>query len=143
MPNFAKGFAPRNAYGIDHNTYNAINIQAQKKVAAALLTQVTLETDFTPDASEGAIFDITLLENSTIPNPANGTDGQRIILRIRQGAGSSTVTWGSAYRFSADLPEPALSTTIYLFDIIEFMYCQDDARWDCTRIVKGFDDTPT
>ena len=75
------------------------------------------------DASLGNDFRVTIAGSRTMGNPANPTDGQKIILQITQGAaGSATVTWGSSYEFSAGLPQPTLSTKAGETDLLGFIY---------------------
>ena len=63
------------------------------------------------DASLGNDFRVTIAGNRTMGNPANPSDGQKITFQVTQGSGGSfTLTWGSAYEFSAGLPQPTLST---------------------------------
>ena len=60
------------------------------------------------DASLGNDFRVTIAGNRTMGNPADPTDGQQIIFQVTQGTGGSfTLTWGSGYEFSSDLPQPA------------------------------------
>jgi hypothetical protein len=95
------------------------------------------------DASLGNDFRVTIAASRTIGNPANPTDGQKITFQITQGAtGSSTITWGSNYEFSTGLPQPTLSTTSGLTDLLGFIYNASKNKWLLVAFVNGFS-TPT
>ena len=94
------------------------------------------------DASLGNDFRVTLGGNRTLGNPANPTDGQKITFQITQGsAGSATLTWGSAYSFATGLPQPTLSTTAGLTDLLAFIYNASKGRWLLAAYVTGFSST--
>jgi hypothetical protein len=91
------------------------------------------------DASQGNDFRVTIGGNRTMGNPSNPTAGQQIIFQITQGsAGSSTVTWGSAYEFSAGLPSPTLSTAAGQTDLLGFIYSAAKGQWLLAAFVNGF-----
>lgn len=94
----------------------------------------------TPTIDDGDVFTFTLGGNRIIANPTGTpTDGQQIELRIRQdGTGNRTVTWGSDYRFSTDIPTPTLTTTANKTDYLGFQYDAIDGKWDCLAVVKGY-----
>ena len=58
------------------------------------------------DASLGNDFRVTIAGNRTMGNPANPTDGQKIISRSRRGRRRRPIAWGSGYEFSTGLPQP-------------------------------------
>ena len=67
------------------------------------------------------------------------TDGQQIIFQITQGSGgSTTLTWGSGYEFSADLPQPTLSTAAGGLDLLGFIYNAAKGSWLLAAFVDGF-----
>lgn len=100
----------------------------------ALTDAVTISTD----ASLGNIFTVTLGGNRTISNPTNPTDGQKIVYRLKQDAtGSRTITWGAAFRFGIDVPNPTLTTTAAKTDYIGFIYNGTDSTWDCLAVTRG------
>ncbi len=91
------------------------------------------------DASQGNDFRVTLGASRTMGNPANPVDGQKIVFQITQGgAGSSTITWGSAYEFATGLPQPTLSTTVGQTDLMAFIYNAAKAKWLLAAFVSGF-----
>jgi hypothetical protein len=94
------------------------------------------------DASLGNDFRVTIAGNRTMGNPANPTDGQKVVFEITQGSGgSNTITWGSAYEFSASLPQPTLSTAASQADLLGFIYNGDIGKWLHATYVNGFTGT--
>ncbi len=91
------------------------------------------------DASLGNDFRVTIAASRTMGNPSNPTNGQQIIFQVAQGgSGSSTITWGSAYEFSTSLPQPTLSTTAGLTDLLGFIYNATKGTWLLAAFVNGF-----
>jgi len=91
------------------------------------------------DASLGNVFTVTLGGSRTMAAPTNPTNGQKMILRLRQdGVGSHTITWDGAFRFGDDIPEPTLTTTINKTDYLGFIYNGTDSTWDCVAVSKGY-----
>ena len=56
----------------------------------------TLTGVFEPDFSKADIWDVTFTMNSTIANPRNPRDGDKMILRL-VGTGSYALSWGDAW----------------------------------------------
>jgi hypothetical protein len=107
-----------------------------------LLESVVTLTDastIATDASLGNIFTVTLGGNRTLGNPTNPVNGQKAVWRIRQdGTGSRTISFGSDFRFSIDVPMPALSTSANLTDYIGAIYNSTDSKWDVVAVSKGY-----
>jgi hypothetical protein len=94
------------------------------------------------DASLGNDFRVTIGGNRAMANPINAVDGQKIVMQIAQGAGGPyTVTWGTAYSFSAGLPQPTLSTTAGQTDLLAFVYNNAMGKWLFVAFVSGFNPT--
>ena len=94
------------------------------------------------DASLGNDFRVTIAASRAMGNPANPTDGQKIVFQITQGAaGSSTITWGSAFDFSSGLPQPTLSTAAGQTDLLAFIYNAAMGKWLLVAFVNGFNPT--
>jgi hypothetical protein len=121
--------------------------------AAAALAALGGATKFTPsvltpgaspavDASLSDTFTLVPNQNFTIPNPTNPTNGQRIIIRVKQdGAGSRLLTgFGAKWRGGADitLASIVLSTTAAKTDYIGAYYNSTDDAWDVLAFVKGY-----
>jgi len=112
-------------------------------LAPAVVTLTDAPT-ITVDASLGNDFRVTIAASRVMGNPANPTDGQKIVFQITQGkAGSCTITWGSAFDFSAGLPQPTLSTAAGQTDLLAFIYNAALGKWLCVAFVGGFYPVPT
>ncbi len=113
-------------------------IVEQGAVAPAVVTLTDAAT-IAVDASLGNDFRVTIAANRTMGNPSNPADGQKITFQVTQGAaGSSTITWGSGYEFSAGLPQPTLSTTAGQTDLLGFIYNAAKGKWLLAAFVNGF-----
>lgn len=108
--------------------------------APAGVVTLTDATTIATDASLGTEFRVTLGGSRTMGNPTNAVDGQRILYRVKQPAsgGPWTITWGSNFRFGADLPQPVLTTTAAKQDYIAFVYNGTDTKFDCIGVSRGY-----
>lgn len=108
----------------------------------AVIDSVVVLTDAATvavDASLGNVFTVTIAASRTIGAPINPTNGQKIILRIRQGgSGSYTITWNAVYRFGTDITTPTLSTAVGKTDYVGFIYNSTDSKWDCVAVSRGY-----
>jgi hypothetical protein len=110
----------------------------QSAVAPAVVA-LTDATNITVDASLGNDFRVTIAASRTMGNPSNAVNGQQIIFQITQGSGgSSAITWGSGYEFSAGLPQPTLSTTAGQTDLLGFIFNAAKGKWLLAAFVNGF-----
>jgi hypothetical protein len=91
------------------------------------------------NAALGNDFRLTVTASTTtIGNPSNPVDGQRIDFTITQGgAGSFTVAWGGNYDFGA-AGTPTLSTAAGAIDIIGFVYNAAKGKWLALGAAFGF-----
>jgi hypothetical protein len=90
-------------------------------------------------APRGNDFRVTIAGNRILGNPANPTDGQKIVIRVTQGSrGGHKLRYGSAYAFGAGLPKPALSTAAGQTDLLGFIYNAAKGKWLLVAFVKGF-----
>jgi hypothetical protein len=122
---------------------NASPAQAATSVAsggtAPNVVALTDAATIAVDASLGNDFRVTIAASRTMANPSNPTDGQQIVFQITQGTGgSSTITWGSDYEFSTGLPQPTLSTTTGMTDVLGFIYNATLGSWLFSLFLKGF-----
>lgn len=79
-------------------------------------------TTITWDVGSSPVAKVTLGGNRTLSAPTNGLTGQFISLAVIQdGTGSRTLTWNSAYEFTADTA-PTLTTTASKADLFVFKY---------------------
>jgi hypothetical protein len=106
---------------------------------APAVVQVTDAATIAVDASLGNDFRVTIAGDRTMSTPANPENGQQIIFQVTQGSGGPfTLTWASGYEFSADLPQPALSTTAGQTDLLGFVYNGSSGTWLLAAFVNGF-----
>jgi hypothetical protein len=106
---------------------------------APAVVSLTDAATITVDASAGNDFRVTIGGNRTMGNPANPADGQKITFQVTQGSGGSfTLAWGSAYEFSSGLPQPTLSTTAGLTDLLCFIYNAAKGMWLLAAFAPGF-----
>jgi hypothetical protein len=91
------------------------------------------------DASAGSDFRVAIAGNRTLGNPANPADGQQVIFQVTQGSGGGyTLSYGTAYEFSAGLPQPTLSATAGHTDLLGFIYNATRGTWLLAAFVNGF-----
>jgi hypothetical protein len=107
--------------------------------AAPAVVNLTDAATIAVDASLGNDFRVTIAGNRTVGNPANSANGQQIIFQVTQAPGAPfTLSWGSAYEFSASLPQPALSATAGQTDLLGFIYNAAKGTWLLTAFLNGF-----
>jgi hypothetical protein len=117
---------------------NAVTTVEQGALAPAVVILTDAPT-IAVDASQGNDFRATLGASRTMGTPSSPTDGQQIIFQITQGSGgSATLTWGTGYNFSAELPQPALSTAAGQTDLLGFIYNSAKSSWLLAAFVNGF-----
>lgn len=110
--------------------------------AGAVMPAVVALTDgatISVNAALGNVFTVTLGGNRTLANPTNPADGQMIRLLVTQDAtGTRTLSYGAAFEFSTGLPQPTLSTTAGLTDVLGFAYSAAKSKWLLLAFVNGF-----
>ena len=81
------------------------------------------------DANLGNDFRVTLGGNRTLGAPTNPTNGQRILIQVKQDAtGSRTLGYNAAFSFGAG-SAPVLSTAANKVDLLAFVYNSVLAKW--------------
>jgi len=113
----------------------------QVKSNAPKTTALTDGANISVPIDSGNFFHVTLGGNRQLDNPTGDypMDGQMFLLRVEQdGTGSRTLSFDTKYRFSTDLPSPALSTGAGDIDYLLFVYHESDDRWDYVGEVFGF-----
>lgn len=93
----------------------------------------------TPDADITDQYQITALAASAVFGAPTGTptNGQGLLIRIKDNATSRGLTFNAIYRFPSDIPAPAatiISKTMYL----GFIYNSTDSKWDCVAYIDGY-----
>lgn len=128
---------------------SAIQTQINTKVnragdtmTGAFIESVVVLTDaatIAVDASLGNVYTVTLGGNRTLGAPTNPTNGQKIVIRVRQDAtGSRTLAFNAIYRFGIDITSFTASTGANKTDYLGFMYNGTDSKWDLVAVSKGF-----
>lgn len=104
------------------------------------VVNLTDAAEISVDASLGNDYRVTIAGSRTMGKPANPSNGQQIIFQVTQGSGGPyTLSWDSSYEFSADLPQPALSTNAGQTDLLGFCYNAVKQTWLLAAFVGGFD----
>ena len=81
------------------------------------------------DASLSNAFRLVMTENALLLSPSDPYDGQVIRIIVKQtGAGSATLSYGSAYKFPGGIA-PILSTGANKTDYLAFEYDGADSAW--------------
>lgn len=91
------------------------------------------------DASASSHFRCTLTGGpTTLANPTNGTDGQKVVWELTQDAtGGRTLVLGSKFRLGSDLPSVVLSTAANSTDYLGAIYNAARDKWDVIALAKG------
>ena len=117
----------------------AATTAVEQGAVAPAVVALTDAATIAVDASLGNDFRLTLGGNRTLADPSNPADGQQVIFQVTQGSGGSfTIAWGSGYEFSADLPQPVLSTAAGQTDLLGFIYNAAKGKWLFAAYVNGF-----
>ncbi|HUB93254.1 MAG TPA: hypothetical protein VMB52_02015, partial [Verrucomicrobiae bacterium] len=124
------------------NVATATNLAGGATLPAYLAPQVVALTDAATIAVNAALgndFRVTIAGNRTLGTPTNPVNGQKILFQVTQDStGSRTLSYTSAYEFSTGLPQPTLSTTAGLTDILGFIYNATKSKWLLVAFVNGF-----
>jgi hypothetical protein len=110
-----------------------------RQMSQPLLGTTASSATPTPTADTNDQFTVTALAaNATVGAPTGTpTDGQRLIIRIKDNGTARTLAFNAIYRASTDLPLPSttiLSKTLYL----GFIYNSADTKWDLVALLNNF-----
>jgi hypothetical protein len=112
--------------GLTETTVNVFT-----KNQSVLPVALTPGTTVAVDASLSNNFTLTPVQNFTLSNPTNLTDGMVLNLRFKQDAtGSRVVTWGSKYKFPGGTAG-VLSTAAAAVDFMSCYYDLTSDTLDC------------
>lgn len=83
------------------------------------------------DLAGGGMCSVPLTENTTMGNPTNAHDGQRVTFLFLNTASNRVVSWGTKYKLSGG----TVTITVGVkHSTMEFMYrATDDAWYELTR----------
>lgn len=109
-----------------------------KRITARVGSTASSSTP-TPVGDSNDLYEVTgLAANATIGTPGGTpTDGQKLILRIKDNGTARTLAFNAIYRASSDLALPTttiISKTMYL----GFIYNSTDAKWDFFAFLNNF-----
>ncbi len=97
----------------------------------------TLNLD-SDDYSNNEVIEITLTGNLTV-NLANGINGKQLMfVFIQDGTGGWTVSLGTGFGFSVDLPSYTASTGASLEDYVGVKFKSGANKWRVLAVNKGF-----
>ena len=93
----------------------------------------------TPNSDTTDVYLVTALSQTATFGAPTGTptQGQQLIIRIKDNATARTLAWNAIYRASSDLALPTttiVSKTVYL----GFMYNSTDSKWDLLSRLNNF-----
>lgn len=93
----------------------------------------------TPDADTTDVYILTALAEAATFGAPSGTptQGQTLIIRIKDNGTARALSFNAIYRFSSDLAAPTttvISKTFYL----GFIYNSTDTKWDCVAQLNNF-----
>lgn len=100
---------------------------------------VTSSATPTPDGDNNDEFTVTALAaNATVAAPTGTpTDGQSLLIRIKDNATARTLAWNAIYRAGTDLALPT-TTVISKTQYLQFAYNAADSKWDFIGLTTGF-----
>jgi hypothetical protein len=106
---------------------------------AGRVTSTASSTTPTPDIDSTDIFILTALAAGATFGAPTGTpsQGQKLIVRIKDNGTARSLAFNAIYRFSSDLAAPTttvVNKTMYL----GFIYNSTDAKWDCVAKLDNF-----
>jgi len=110
---------------------NATQTLTNKRITQRVTT-ITSSATPTPNANTDDLYKITALASAALLTNPTGTptDGQALLIRIKDNGTARLLTFDTQYRFSTDQAAPTttvLSKTIYL----GFVWNSTDSKWDC------------
>ena len=99
------------------------------------VTSVTSTASLTIDSSTTKQGSVTALAVAmTINNPSNGSDGDKIVIRIHDNGTSRALTWGSSFNVvGTTLP---IATTPNKIHYIGCIYNSNTTNWDVVAVTE-------
>lgn len=103
------------------------------------VTTITSSATPTPDGDASDMFTVTALATNTVFAAPTGTptNGQPLLIRIKDSGGPWTIGWNAIYRTGTDFSLPATTVageTMY----VQFVYNSADSVWDAVGLTQGF-----
>ena len=109
-----------------------------KRITKRVGTEASSATS-TPTADSVDMWTVTALAAADVIAAPTGTptDGQTLLMRIKDNGTARALSFNAIYRFSSDLAAPTttvLGKTLYL----GFIYNSADSKWDCIAKLDNF-----
>lgn len=109
-----------------------------KRITQRVTTTASSATP-TPDGDASDMFTVTALAAGAVFAAPTGTptDGQALLIRIKDDGTARTLGWNAIYRESTDFALPTttvISKTMY----VQFIYNSADSKWDAVGYTAGF-----
>ena len=119
-------------------TKNVATVTLTNKRITARVGTVASSATPTPAGDTNDIFTVTALaEAATFAAPTGTpTDGQKLIIRIKDNATARALAWNAIYRGGTDIALPTttiISKTVYC----GFIYNSADTKWDLVALVNN------
>lgn len=119
---------------ITTGTQTLTNKRVTKRV-----TSITDSATPTPNADTDDMYLVTALTQTATFGAPTGTptQGQQLMIRVKDNGTARTLAWNAIYRASADLSLPLItvvSKTMYL----GFIYNSTDVKWDLISVLGNF-----
>ena len=116
-------------------TLTGVETLTNKRITARIGTVASSATP-TPDGDANDIFTVTALAEAATFAAPTGTpsNGQKLIIRIKDNATARALAWNAIYRAGTDIPLPTttvISKTMYC----GFIYNSVDTKWDLVAFV--------
>ena len=125
-----KGTTPKTlTVALDANV-SGTNTGDQTFVAPRTATVASSATP-TPNADTTDIYTVTALAEAAAFGAPTGTptNGQRLLIRIKDNATSRALSWNAAYRAGTDVALPT-ATVISKTQYVGFIWNSTDSKWD-------------
>lgn len=118
---------------------NSRKFTHKQMVGDARIGTVASSATPTPAGDTNDQFNITALAVNAVVAAPTGTptDGQSLIIRIKDNGTARTLGWNAIFRASSDLALPTttiVNKTLYL----GFKYNAADAKWDLLALLNNF-----
>ena len=125
----------------DSSTYitpTSTNTLTNKRITSRVTTVTDASTP-SPSADNDDMYILTALtQTATFAAPSGTpTQGQKLIVRVKDNGTARTLAWNAIYRASSDLSLPTItiaSKTLYL----GFIYNSTDTKWDLVSRINNF-----
>jgi hypothetical protein len=120
-------------------TKNSATVTLTNKRINPRVTSTASSATPTPNIANEDLFILTALAEAASFDVPTGTptQGQKLVIRIKDNASARALAWNAIYRASSDLALPTttiISKTMYL----GFIYNDTDSKWDLIAFLDNF-----